>query len=81
MVLRKPLVTLALAGGAFGLSMGIGYAAASAATGGNPSTTVPSTSSSSSSTSPSTTTPKHPCPNMGGAPGPSGTSSGGTTAG
>ncbi len=38
MVLRKPLVTLALAGGAFGLSMGIGYAVASAATGGSTST-------------------------------------------
>ena len=81
MVLKKPLVTLALAGGAFGLSMGISYAVASAATGGSTNTTVPSTSASTSSTSPSTTTPKHPCPNMGGSQAPTGAGSGGPTAG
>jgi hypothetical protein len=79
MVLRKPLVTLALAGGAFGLSMGIGYAVASAATSG--STTASSSSATvSSSSATSTTTPSHPCPNMGSAPGASG-SSGGTATG
>jgi hypothetical protein len=85
MVLRKPLATLALAGGAFGLSMGIGYTVASAATGGSTSTggsstTVPSSSSSPSST-PSTTAPKHTCPNMGGSQGPPGAGSAGTTTG
>jgi hypothetical protein len=87
MVLRKPLATLALAGGAFGLSMGIGYAVASATTGAsttsastastgatNVSTTGP-TSSSSSSGSTSTTTPTHPCPNMGGSGAPQGSGS------
>jgi hypothetical protein len=86
MVLKKPLVTLALAGGAFGLSMGISYAVASAATGGSTNTNVPSTTVSTSSTSPSTstpstTTPNHPCPNMGGSQAPTGAGSGGPAAG
>jgi hypothetical protein len=85
MTIRKPLATLALAGGAFGLSMGIGYAAASAATTGGTTNT-----NSSSSASPPATTPRPVCPNMGGAPGPSGSgpsgsspsgSGGGTTTG
>lgn len=71
MKLRRPLTTLALAGGAFGLSMGIGLAVASAATTNHPTTTVPSSSGSTSTTT-------HPCPNMGGSSG-SSSSSGRTT--
>jgi hypothetical protein len=71
MKLRRPLITLALAGGAFGLTMGIGLAVASAATTNHPTTTVPSSSGSTSTTT-------HPCPNMGGS---SGSSSSSGTAG
>ena len=66
MGLRKPLATLAMAGGAFGLSMGIGYTVASAATTGST-----SNNQSSSSSGTPTTAPTHVCPNMGGVPGPS----------
>ena len=71
MKLWRPLITLALAGGAFGLTMGIGLAVASAATTNHPTTTVPSSSGSTSTTT-------HPCPNMGGS---SGSSSSSGTAG
>ena len=59
MKLKNPLVTLALAGGAFGLSMGAGLAVASAATHNTPTTTAPSSSSPSgpSSSSPSAVEP------------------------
>ena len=70
MKLRRPLTTVALAGGAFGLSMGIGFAVANAATTNHPTTTVPSSSGSTSTTT-------HPCPNMGGSSG-SSSSSGST---
>ena len=71
MKFRKPLTTLALAGGTVGLSMGIGLAVASAATTNHPTTTVPSSSGSTSHAT-------HPCPNMGGS---SGSSSSSGTAG
>ena len=67
MKLKRPLTTLALAGGAVGLSMGVGLAVASAATTNHPTTSVPSSSESTSTTT-------HPCPNMGGSSGSSGPS-------